>query len=311
MADDHVNLASLGKASYPALKTPQHWHEDHARAAAELVADGSIEWSGGHPDQAEAVAGLLPYGMPVFVPALPRDGMTTRLRLIACLREAGFEPVPHLAARRIPSAAALRDFLAEGVGAGGVRRVVVIGGDDQRPDGPYGDARALLESGLLGAAGIREVALAGYPEGHPSISPGELQAALLAKLAVLEQQGLGAQVVTQFSFTPSRIIEYCSVLARLAPGVPVFAGIAGPASLRQLVHYARYCGVAASLSAVRSVGLKIAQLLDHARADEQLGRLATYNAAHGASNLIGVHVYSFGGVPETAAWMRARLNPAA
>lgn len=304
---DNINLTSLGKASYPELKTPAHFHQDHARAAAELITDGSIEFSGGETEQIGPVADLLPFGTPVFVPVLPLHTMASRLAVIEALHERGFDPVPHIAARRIPARTELAEFLAGATGAG-VHRVLLIGGDSRKQAGPFEDSAAVLRDGVLAEAGITEVGLAGYPEGHPRIGAATMHKVLMDKLTLAEEQGLGAQVVTQFSFVPSRIIEFCSWLAARAPGVPIYVGMAGPASLRALVHYARYCGVSASLSAVKEVGVKVAQLVDHRRADEQLGRLASYNAGHGDSNIVGVHLFSFGGFAETARWMHDHLN---
>ena len=112
----------------------------------------------------------------------------------------------------------------------GVRKVLLIGGDVAEPAGPYADAAALLREGLLADCGIQQVGLAGYPEGHPRIASATLAAALADKLALAEAQGLGAYVVTQFSFAPDRIVEYCADLARRAPGVPVYVGLPGPTS---------------------------------------------------------------------------------
>ena len=41
MTDSNINLTSLGKAMFPDLVTPGSFHEDHARAAADLVIDNA------------------------------------------------------------------------------------------------------------------------------------------------------------------------------------------------------------------------------------------------------------------------------
>lgn len=310
MAENKVNLNSLGKAEYPERKIAHTLHENHLRVAADLIATGSIEFSSGSPEQINAVAELLPRGMPVFVPVLPGQTLQSRLDLIGHLHQSGLDPVPHLAARRIPSRATIEDFLHEARRISGLHRVLLIGGDTADPAGPYADAAALLRDGLLAQAGITEVGFAGYPEGHPKIGAEIMRAALLEKLQLAEQTGLAAHIITQFSFVPQRIIDYCSTLARLVPEVPVYVGLAGPASLRKLVHFARYCGVSASLSAVSTLGLKVAQLVNHVRADEQLALLASYleSQTHGIDNVTGVHLFSFGGFRETAEWMHNHLN---
>src|SRR5207237_528768 len=73
-------------------------------------------------------------------------------------------------------------------------------------------------------------------------------------------QGLGAYVVTQFSFAPSRIVEYCADLARRAADVPVYVGLPGPTSPRTLLRYAQRCGVGASLRALQAQGMGAVRL---------------------------------------------------
>ena len=126
---------------------------------------------------------------------------------------------------------------------------------------------------------------------------------LLEKLEIAVGMGLGAHVITQFSLLPTRIVEFCAHLAEAAPGVPVYAGLPGPSTSRQLLHFARYCSVSASLSAVKKVGVKLPQLINHFEPGKQLKLLAAFNASHPASNLIGVHVFSFGGLTKSAQWI--------
>jgi methylenetetrahydrofolate reductase (NADPH) len=313
MVDNNVNLRSQGKASHPKLKTPAPGREEPAHVAAELLASGSIEFSNGKPEEIEAVAELLPRGMTVLVPVLHGRTLGSRLELMERLHGAGFDVVPHLAARRISSRDELRGFLDEARRMGALRRVLIIGGDPEHVAGPYADATAVLESGLLQDYGVSEVGFAGYPEGHPRLAAEVIRSALLAKLETASRLGLGYHVITQFSFVPARILEYCAWLSTAAAGTPVYAGVAGPASIRQLVHFARYCGVAASLSAVTKVGVKVAQLTSHMRVDEQLGLLASRvdSRARGSSSLTGIHLFSFGGFTATAQWMRDHITAVA
>lgn len=274
------------------------------RVAAELVRNGSIELIFTRDQQKiEAATGLLPAGTSVYVPALPGQTLTSMLERMRALHAAGFDPVPHLAARRIPSRQALRQFLGSAVQECGVHRVLLIGGDLPAPAGPYADSAAVLCDGALAVEGIREVGLAGYPEGHPRIPSGMLHAALREKLILAEDQGLGTYVVTQFSFAPMRIVDYCARLARSAPDVSVYVGMPGPTNPARLIRYARNCGVSTSLRALIDLGFKAARLLSHTAPNEQLVMLARYCAARTTCNVVGVHLYSFGGFFKSAQWM--------
>lgn len=281
---------------------------DIAIVAAELVACGSLEMGVESPQDARRVADLLPAGTPVYVNHLPHRELEDALPAIAAIAQAGLEPVPHIAARRVASTAQARGFLEQAVRVAGVRKVLLIGGDVPKPAGPYDSAAALLQDRLLADCGVQQVGLAGYPEGHPRIPTAALRDALTDKLAAAERQGLSAYVVTQFSFAPIRIVEYCADLARRAPSVPVYVGLAGPANPVALLRFAQRCGVGASLRALQAQGMGAVRLITHADPAELLVALARHCRTGSASNVVGVHLYSFGGVARTAEWMNQRIR---
>ena len=279
-----------------------------ARAAGELVSGGSIEMSAHRLQDVPAIADVLPVGTPVYVNHLPRNTLAETLAALIAVRRAGLEPVPHLAARRLASRAEATTFLKAAAERAGVAKLLLIAGDTATPAGPYSDGAALLRDGVLEACGIRELGLPGYPEGHPRIAAAKCVAALDEKLALAAARGIGAYVLTQFSFAPQRVAEFCADLARRAPAVPVYVGIAGPANPLALIKYAQTCGVGASLRAMQAQGMGTVRLLTHTNPDEQLATLARHNAGHGGSNVVGVHVYSFGGVRRTAEWMNGWIT---
>src|SRR5512134_245745 len=127
-----------------------------AAAAAELVTNGSVEMGAHRPEEARAIAAMLPAGTPVYINHLPRHSLADSLASLVAVREAGLEPVPHIAARRIASRAELEDFLARAVAEAGVRKALVIGGDEADARGPFGDGASLIRTGALAAAGLRE-----------------------------------------------------------------------------------------------------------------------------------------------------------
>jgi methylenetetrahydrofolate reductase (NADPH) len=278
------------------------------RDAAELVTCGSLEMGADTPDDARRIAALLPTGTPVYVTHPPRRHLAAGLDTLVALRQAGLEPVPHMAARRIVSRAEARDFVEKAVRRAGVARALIVAGDLDEPVGPYPDSAALLAEDFLAAAGLRQVGLAGYPEGHPRIATAALDRALARKLELAAKAGLGVHLVTQFSFAPNRIVEYCAEAARRAPGVPVYVGLAGPTSPATLLRYAQRCGVSASLRALQAEGVKVVRLFTHVDPTEQLMALAARIRSGGIHNVVGVHLYSFGGAVPTAQWMHAHIT---
>ncbi len=279
-----------------------------AAIAAELVACGSLEMGAEAPEDALRIAELLPAGTPVYVNHLPRHELPHMLAALVALRDAGLEPVPHIAARRVISRAELRGFLDQAVRLAGVAKALLIAGDVAAPAGPYGDAAALINDGVLADSGLKQVGLPGYPEGHPQVATALLNAVLEEKLAGLQRQRLASYIVTQFSFAPHRIVEYCADLLRRVPEVSVYVGLAGPTTPRRLLRFAQRCGVSASLRALHAEGMRAVRLFTHVDPSAQLTAIARHASTGSASNVVGVHLYSFGGVAPTARWMNAQIT---
>jgi methylenetetrahydrofolate reductase (NADPH) len=285
--------------SYPASATDS----EQARLS-ELLIGGSLEISPRELHRASEVAAILPADTCIYIPSLPGLPLTRTLDAIAAIRGAGLDPVPHVSARRISDPDEFREFLRKAAAQHGVHRVLLIGGDEPRPKGPFNDSLQVLEHGVLAECGIREIGIGGYPEGHPRITLNALDQALQKKIQLAKQQKLGVYMVTQFCLSPQRVVDYCAGLARTQPDLPVYVGIAGPADPVALARYAQRCGVSVSLRALRNLGTGIAKLVTHNDPHDQLVALARYSSAREQSNVVGVHMYSFGGAVPTASWMR-------
>lgn len=289
---------------------PHAPQRDAARATIiGLAANSSIEMGAHRPEDAAKIARLLPSSTLVYVNHLPRHSLDETLRSLVAARDAGLEPVPHLAARRLGSRVEARQFIERAHREAGVQKVLVLGGDVASPAGPYSDAAALIRDGLFRDSGIRELGLAGYPEGHPRINSDVLAAALSEKIALARAEGLGAYVVSQFSFAPNRIVEFCTQLARQEPNVPVYVGLPGPTNPAQLLRFAQICGVSASLRALQAQGMGAVRLFTHTDPAEQLAAVARH-CEGGTTNVVGVHVFSFGGVEASAAWINKQIQSA-
>lgn len=284
--------------SYPASAT------ESQNRLSELLVAGSLEISPRELHRAPEVAAILPANSCIYIPSLPGLPLTRALDAVAAIRAAGLDPVPHVSARRIRDHDEFRDFLKKAASQYGVHRVLLIGGDEPRPKGPFADSLKVLEQGLLKECGIREIGVAGYPEGHPRIPLSGLDKALQRKIELAREQSLGIYLVTQFCLSPQRVVDYCSGLARTLPDLPVYVGIAGPTDPVALARYAQRCGVSVSLRALRNLGAGIAKLVTHTDPHDQLVALARYSSFRGQSNVVGVHLYSFGGAVPTASWMR-------
>lgn len=242
----------------------------------------------------------LPAAGRIYVNAVAGAGAAARIAAAAKLAEYGFQPVPHIAARRMASATALKDYFAQ-LTAAGVVEVLIIGGDVPKPLGPFTSALDVIESGIPQEFGIGRVGIAGYPDGHPGISNATLQDAMQQKLAACQRHRIEPYVVTQFSFQADSIIRWCREFQDNHPDIDVHAGIPGPARLATLLRFANICGVQSSarkLLANRTIGL---DLLRGAAPWAQLSAIEKYRAD--TQRNISAHVFTFGGLKEAVGWL--------
>jgi len=247
------------------------------------------------PSAAEitTLADILPRGTPIYLTAVPTRNTRELVTSAAALRKAGLEPVAHIAARRLADAAALQDMLARLHGEADMRRLLLIGGDVDTP-GVFADALAVIQKGNLRESGIEEIGIGAYPEGHPRISAGRLESALDEKIAAAAAQGLRVHIVSQFSFSPERILTWLGQLRACGIGKPVKIGMAGPSSVPALLRYAKRCGVAASLRGL--VSGAAASLVGNVGPD----RIIEVLSASSGLGDVAPHYFSFGGTLETA-----------
>ena len=253
----------------------------------------SLEATRPHAGEIAMLAELLPAGTPVYFSAVPTITPAELIAAAALLRKAGLEPVVHIAARRIRAAADLQNLLAALRGEADVRRLLVIGGDVDAP-GPYPDALSVIQKGRLREAGIEEIGIGAYPEGHSRIPAGRLEAALDEKIAAAAAHGLSVHIVSQFSFSPERILAWLKQLRACGIARPVKVGMAGPTSMPALLRYARRCGVNASLRGLMSGAA--AGLIGNVGPDRIVETLSQAGDLGDAAP----HYFSFGGAVETA-----------
>ncbi len=269
---------------------------------AAFTARASFEATRPTPSDIEALRACIAPKTPIYVSAVPAHPLAMQLDTATSLAAAGFEPVPHIAARRFASGAELDRHLGRLSEDAGVRRVLAIGGDLAAPAGPFFAAIEVIESGLLQSRGIVEVGIAAYPDGHPRLGATELDRALAAKVEAAAETGLAVHIVTQFGFSAAAILAWTGRLRDQGIDLPVRIGLAGPTTLSGLLRYARICGVTASAQGLmRHTGLA-RQLFGMVTPDSVLRPLA--EATAGRTDL-APHIFSFGGLAAAARWAAA------
>jgi methylenetetrahydrofolate reductase (NADPH) len=278
---------------------------DHASSgtfAAQLAA-ASVEISSrGH--QLRALRDNFLPGTDVTITFLPGDNYRHNVETAAALRRAGYNPVPHIAAREMPSRETLDDFLARARGEAGVTRILVIAGDVALAKGPFKSSRDICASGLIEAHSIASVSLAGHPEGHPFLETSGVFEVLEAWRDWGYRTKTSVDVVTQFCFESAPILGWISELNARGIGLPVIVGLAGPATPATLMKFALRCGIGNSMRSLRSQIGRFGRLLTDTGPDDVVRglQLASGNTK---APIAGFHLFPFGGLRKAGDWLRS------
>jgi methylenetetrahydrofolate reductase (NADPH) len=273
-----------------------------AAVSTSLLEDFSLEMTGKDVPKLEEAGDSIPSGTRINVTFLGNENLAMRLEASRAVKRLGFVPVPHISARRLGSRGEFEEFLAAQRADGTGANVFTVGGDPTRPEGPYEDSLALIETGLLREYGVRHVSISGYPEGHPDIAGDVLWSALREKNASIAGQELDGSVITQFGFDVDPVLAWLEKVRGQGITLPVRIGVPGPAGVRRLMSYATRFGVGTSASIAKKYGLSITNLMGTAGPDKFLRALADgYDPArHGD---IKIHFYTFGGLRATSEWI--------
>lgn len=277
---------------------------DHAssREFDALLSSASVEVSSrGH--QLGELRDHFAAGTEVTITFLPGDNYRHNIETASMLRRAGFNPIPHIAAREMPSRGALDDFLARIRGEADVRRILLVAGDVVAAKGPFKSSFDVRASGLIEARGIARVSVAGHPEGHPYLGADATFGGLEAWRDWGQQTKIRVDVVTQFCFESPPILGWIGELDARRIDLPVIVGLAGPASPATLTKFALRCGIGNSIRSLRSQIGRFGRLLADTGPDDVMRGLQSAPQEATAS-IAGFHLFPFGGLRKAADWVR-------
>lgn len=242
---------------------------------------------------------VLPVGTTVNVTEIPGSDPERILSTVHQLASQEMNAVPHIAARGIESLAAL-DGLITRYREAHVTEVLLIAGGYKQPIGDFASSIDVLETGLLENLGIKKVGVAGHPEGSPDISKAELAHALKRKNAIAQESGLDMYLETQFCFDAQAILDWEEQIREAGNRLPIRVGLAGPARLKTLIHFAVISGVGPSLQFLKKQARNVTKLLTVQDPYELIETLAPHIDPQSPSALQSIHLYPFGDFSQTA-----------
>lgn len=271
----------------------------------DFFADFTLETTPGSSKKIPDYRKYLRAGEKIYITFLPGSDFSDTVDVAIRLRNEGFEPIPHIAARSVPSRDFLENAIKRCVEEAGVERFLIIGGAVDKPLGEYDRTSQILETGLMDKYGIKSIGLAAHPEGSPDITDEGIKSALAFKNAFAERTDAACYLVTQFCFEAAPIIAWDKALQAEGNKLPVHIGVPGLASLKSLIAHSRACGVGASMKILTKQAKNLSKLLLINTPDELCTDLAVYKATDSNCGIRGLHMYPLGGLKKTAHWSYA------
>lgn len=259
----------------------------------------SIEFTPANGRDIDDFRRILPLGTTVNVTAIPGVDLDLMRSTVRQLAAQEMNPVPHIAARGIASVHALKSLL-ESYREAEVTEVLLIAGGYKSPVGEFKSSIEVLETGLLQALGIEKVGVAGHPEGSPDIPEEELQRALKQKNVLAGESGLEIYIETQFCFDSQAILCWEAQMRQAGNQLPIRIGLAGPAKLKTLIHFALISGVGPSLQFLKKQARNVSKLLTIQDPYDLIAELAPHLDSQSSNCLQSIHLYPFGEFSQTA-----------
>ena len=250
----------------------------------------------------QAIADL-PAGAHVSVTCSPAKGIPATIEVTERLQDAGFDVIPHLAARLVEGpdeAAALADWAR----SRSLREVFVIAGDAPEPTGVYDGSLAFIADFLAADPGVERIGVAGYPDGHALIADDLLVEQLHAKQSLLAEHGVGGWVSTQMCFDDVQIRGWLTQQRAAGITLPVHLGVPGVVDRARLMKMGTRLGIGASLRFLSKNRSTVMHLMAPGGFDPT-DTVAAFADDAAQLGIEAVHSFTFNAVADTRAWQEA------
>ncbi len=266
----------------------------------------TVEVTPGGAAKIESFREILRDGTTVYVTFLPGSDFADTVKTVRRLRDQGMNPVPHFAARSIPTKSFLEDNLKMLQDEVAVEEALLIGGGVDNPVGEFHSSMQVLETGMFEKYGIKKLGLAGHPEGSPDIPAAEISRAIREKNAFSKNTDMSLYLATQFCFESAPIMAWDKKIREEDDNeLPIHIGIPGLATIKTLIKHAQHCGIGASMRVLTRQAANIAKLMTVRQPNKLVLELAEAIQNDPDCLIRQCHLYPLGGLKKSAAWLYA------
>ncbi len=249
----------------------------------------------------DAVVSSVPQDVTLTVTASPTKGLEATIALAQRLSEHGFTVVPHLSARLVVDDQHLEDVVAQ-LRASAIDDVFVPAGDADPPAGRFDSALSLLIRLDEMGRPFSRMGITGYPQSHPNIDDD------VTVQAMWDKRHYATYIVSNLCFDPLVVRRWVKRVRARGVTLPIYFGLAGPVERTKLLTMATKIGV----------GESARFLSGHAEWFLRMGAPGGYNPSRllartsatlrdPASDVEGLHVFTFNQVRQTEQWRQGLL----
>ena len=248
----------------------------------------------------------LPDDATIAITTSPQLGIETTVDRTEEAAAAGYDVVPHVAARYVEDRDQLRE-IARRLTDAGVTDIFVPGGDREEPAGEFDSAHDLLVALEEMPYEFEEVGITGYPEGHEFLGEATLAESMERKAPY------ATYIVTQLCYDPDAVVSWIEEVRDRGVDLPVEIGIPGVMKYQRLLKISQKVGVGDSVRFLKKTTgiLGFVRQLVGSRGkytpDDLIDGLAPY-ADDPHYDIQGLHIYTFNQTSDTESWRYGRLE---
>lgn len=240
-------------------------------------------------------------GATVTVTATPNKGLEATLDLSTRLAEAGYQVIPHIAARMVTGKTELAEIVSRLTEAG-ITGIFVPGGDASPPAGAYPASLDLLVDLDTMDHPFTQVGIAGYPESHPIISDD------LVIQAMWDKRRYATHIVSNMTFDTDKVASWVERMRQRGLTQPVLVGAPGPVERAKLLKMATVIGVGESMKFLKKQRSVFARIASPGFSADRFVEKVADLAARDGLGVEGLHLYTFNQVGVVEAWRRRMLE---
>ena len=246
----------------------------------------------------DEVMAHLAVGRRLTITASAGKGLAATLAVTETLSRAGYQTIPHIAARMVQGREHLEEIVDQLLGAG-VDSVFIPAGDTRPEKGNYAGSLELLQDLTALGRPFRSVGVAGYPESHPAIADD------VTIQAMWDKRNHATNLVSNLCLDPVVIAAWIERVRKRGVLMPLWIGMPGPVDRSKLLSVAARIGVGESaryLAKNTSLFARLAAPRGYSP-ERFLDRLAPA-LVKPESRVEGLHIYTFNQVRQAEEWRR-------